>query len=270
MSSLNLYQNITVLDRKLHAQLKLQPLSTFGFAAQLTVVPVLAQEFFAVAREYTIAFLRNPDGSVTPVVLTGAPDGRNLYVNGNGAWTARYLPAFVRRYPFIFAETGPGQLTLCFDQACANLNHLNGNPLFDETGQATQTVQGVLEFLSGYQRAAAATQQFAQRLDAAGLLMDAQADAVLADGRNQKVLGFLVVDEARFRQLPEAMLTAWFASGELGLVYAHLLSLGHFVDLLSRPSDKTAVSEASSSAVAETPAPALAAATTGRKSRPKN
>ncbi len=39
-----------------------------------------------------------------PAVLLGIRDQENLYVDDNGAWNAKYIPAFVRRYPFVFSS----------------------------------------------------------------------------------------------------------------------------------------------------------------------
>lgn len=228
------YQQVITLDRELHAKLKLRPLGNMAFAAGSPVVPLLCAEFAQAAREYPIAFLRGADQSLQPVVLTGAPGGRNVYIDAAGQWSAHYVPAYARRYPFLFAETAPDQLTVCFDQACPALNDAEGAALFEDNGELSATMQQVMQLLSGYQNQAQLTQTFMQRLEAADLLMEASAQVDLGDGRSLALQGFLIVDEARFKALPEATLKDWFASGELGLIYAHLLSLGNLLELLRR------------------------------------
>jgi len=81
-----------------------------------------------------------------------------------------------------------------------------------------------------------------QRLANADLLMEANAKADFPDGRSMTWRGFWIVDENRFRALREATVKEWFASGELGLLYAHLLSLGNLAELLGRHSRETAAS----------------------------
>ena len=39
-------------------------------------------------------------------MILGGEKDQNLYLDDAGKWTARYIPAFVRRYPFVFAQTG--------------------------------------------------------------------------------------------------------------------------------------------------------------------
>lgn len=228
------YQRIVQLDRDLHSKLKLRPLGNLAFAADTALVPLLSNEFVHAAREYPIAFMRNADQQLVPVVLTGVPGGRNVYVDAVGQWQARYVPAYVRRYPFVFAEIGTDQLTVCFDEACDALGESEGLPLFEETGEAGSALGPVLALLTEYQRQALLTQSFMQRLEASGLLMEANAKADLADGRSLALTGFWIVDESRLKDLPEATLKDWFASGELGLVYAHLMSLGNFLELVRR------------------------------------
>jgi hypothetical protein len=56
----------------------------------------------------------------------------------------------------------------------------------------------------------------------------------LPDGRSAGLNGAWIIDEARLRNLPDATAAAWFRTGELALVYAHLLSLRNLPPLLQR------------------------------------
>lgn len=234
MTTLLFYKNLVALDSGLHKGLRLAPSDQFRFAADANALPIVVGEFAELARHNAIAFLRADGGQPVPVALVGLPGGKNLYLDKKGQWAAPYVPAFVRRYPFVFAQTGPDQLTLCVDRDCKQLGPKTGERLFDEQGQPAARVQQALALLGEFQRQHTQTQHFMQRLDGAGLLMQAQADAKLGDGRQMSLQGLLVVDEDKLRRLPGATLEAWAESGELGLVYAHLLSLGHLVELLRR------------------------------------
>ena len=228
------YQRIVSLDRENHSKLRLRSLGNLAFSAETPLVPLLTTEFVQAARDYPIAFVRGADGALLPVALTGAPGGKYVFVDANGQWEARYLPAYVRRYPFVFAQTGPEQLTVCFDEVCPALNDVEGVPLFEDNGEPAPALQQVLALMTDYQTHAQFTQTFMQRLEASGLLMEATAKADLADGRSMQLTGLWVVDEARLKDLPEVTLKAWCTSGELGLVYAHLLSLANLLEILRR------------------------------------
>jgi hypothetical protein len=227
------YKSVVPLDRKAHARLRVRNSPNFLFAADAPLVPLLTAEFAPVAREYPIVFMKD-EGTVVPVALTGMPQGKNLFLDANGRWDARYVPAYVRRFPFVFAETAPEQYTVCIDTTSELLDEKEGTALFESDGEPSAALKDTIKRLEEYQRVMNFTRSFMQRLSAANLLMEANAKAELPDGRSFVWRGFSTVDEARFRELPEATLKEWFTSGELGLVYAHLLSLGTLSDLLRR------------------------------------
>jgi hypothetical protein len=227
------YKSVVALDRQAHARLRVRPLDNFLFTANAPLMPLLTAEFAPIAREYPIVFMSD-EGTVIPVALTGMPQGKNLFLTADGLWDGRYVPAYVRRYPFVFVETGPEQFTVCIDPTSPLLDEKVGTPLFESNGEPSATLQETVKRLGEYQRVMNLTRSFMQRLAAAKLLMEANAKADLPDGRSFVWRGFWIVDETRFRDLPEATLKEWFASGELGLIYAHLLSLGNLAELLRR------------------------------------
>jgi hypothetical protein len=227
------YKSVVALDRNAHARLRVRDPDNFLFTANAPLLPLLTAEFAPIAREYPIVFM-NDEGTIIPVALTGMPQGKNLFLNEKGLWDARYVPAYVRRYPFVFVETAPEQFTVCIDSTSSLLNEKEGTPLFESNGEPSAGLQATIKRLGEYQRVMGLTRAFMQRLADAKLLMEANAKADLPDGRSFVWRGFWVVDETRFRDLPEATLKDWFASGELGLIYAHLLSLGNLAELLRR------------------------------------
>ncbi len=234
MTTLLFYKNVVALDRELHKSLKIKPAEHLKFAADASALPIVMGEFVEVARQFPIGFLRVEGGGIMPVALVGLPGGKNLFLTEDGKWDAPYIPAFVRRYPFVFAETGDNQLTLCIDRDYEGFDDNEGVPLFAEDGEPDTAVKSVIELLSEFQRQHTVTQQFIERLEQAGILMEASANATLADGRNLSLQGLLVVDEQKFRALPETTVNEWFRNGDMGLVYAHLLSLGNLLELVRR------------------------------------
>lgn len=236
------YQSLAALDRQAHARLKFRPPSDdYSFTADASMIPILTAEFGMAAREYPIVFMRENDKSeAVPVTLTGMPQGKNLFVNEAGRWDARYVPAYVRRYPFVFVESAPDNFTVCIDPTSKFFDEKQGVPLFGDDGEPSSALKDTIKALSEYQSAMRHTRTFMSRLVGADILMEANAKADLPDGRSMVWRGFWTVDEKRFRALPEATLKDWFATGELALIYAHLLSLGNLGDLLRRHIDRSA------------------------------
>ena len=269
MTTLLIYQNAVTLDRERHRHLRLKSQDTTSFAAAVHAVPLAAVEFAEVAREYPIVFARgatveDKPGELLCYALTGLHQGENLYLDAAGRWVAQYVPAFIRRYPFVFAETGVDQLSVCIDESYAGFNESAGEPLFDEAGAPAAVLNNALELLTDYQRQVQLTSAFLKKLDAANLLMQSELRADFPDGRNALVQGLLVVDEAKLKQLPVAALQEWLASGELGLLYAHLLSLGNLKQLVQRMAPLIAAG-ATTTISATDPAPATTPAVHDKK-----
>jgi hypothetical protein len=234
MSDLVYYEKPVLLDRDKHRTRRVRPGNSFAFARQANSLFLAGVEFNEASKEYAIVFTRAGGGKVVPVVMLGLRSRENLFVAEQERWDARYVPAFVRRYPFVLAEL-PGQsLAVCIDEAYAGLSETEGEPLFDAEGKDTPLLRNALEFLAQYQREYLRTEAFCARLDREGLLtaMDARAD--LVDGRSFTVNGLLVVDEKKLLALPDASALALFRSGELHLVSLHLASLSNMQKLVDR------------------------------------
>jgi hypothetical protein len=234
MPALMFYESVIPLDRERHRTLRLKPLPHQSFAAKTGAIPVVVGEFVDVSREYPIVFARDAKGDLSAVALVGSRSDENLFIDADGVWGARYVPAFIRRYPFIFGENGAGQLILCIDEACPAFSQDEGELLFDAGGEPKPVLQKTLALLSEYQQQTALTAGFVRRIQEAGLLQERQMRANMPDGRSAALDGFLVVGEAQLRAATDAMLKTWFDSGELALIYAHLFSLGNFIELARR------------------------------------
>lgn len=229
------YRHLAALDRRAHARLKVRAPDNYRFTADATLIPLLSGEFAPAAREFPIAFMQEPStGEFVPAAPTGMPQTKNLFLRPDGHWDARYIPAYVRRYPFVFAETGPDNFTVCIDPSSKLLDENEGTPLFEADGEPSNTLKETIRGLHEYQQMMRLTKSFMKKLADANILMQANAKADLPDGRSMSWSGFWVVDEKVLREIAETTLKDWFASGELGLVYAHLVSIGNLSDLARR------------------------------------
>jgi len=226
------YQKPTVLDREKHKGLRLKAADA-KFAAKNQAVPLLVGEFPEACLEYPIVFTKGQDGRWMALALTGMQNGSNAFVNANGQWTARYLPASVRRYPFILAEGPNNELSLAADLSAAQLG-TDGESLFNDKGDPTDLAKNVMKMLADFQGQAKATEAIIKQLDDAGLLTQQNLQIRLGDGRNASVDGVWVIDEAKLRELPDDKVLAWFKGGQIAAVHAHMLSLRNLVPLLER------------------------------------
>jgi hypothetical protein len=234
MTDLVYYEKPVLLDRQKHRSRRVRPGASFAFARKANCVYLAGVEFNEACKEYAIVFTRSGGGKVVPVVMLGLRARENLLVNAEDGWDARYIPAFVRRYPFVLAEV-PGQsLAVCIDEAFPGLNDSEGELLFDAEGKDSAYLRNALDFLGDYQREHLRTEAFCQRLQQSGLLMEMNARADLVDGRSFTVNGLLVVDEKKLAALPDATALSMFRSGELHLLSMHLVSLSNMQRLMER------------------------------------
>ncbi len=240
MSAMLFYQNIVPLNDKGHADLRVQPLRTYRFAATSNSVPVLAGEFAECARRYPIVFARSDTGTV-PAVMLGLRDHENLFVDAAGRWMSGYIPAFVRRYPFVLGAGEGGQMVVCVDDKASCFSKTEGEPLFVD-GQPSATLKQSMNFLREFQNAAEATAAMATRIEALGLLRDADSLAQLKNGKQFRLGGMRVIDEQRLAELDDVTTLELFRSGAMRLIHIHLMSLGNLSSLIDRLSARDAQS----------------------------
>jgi hypothetical protein len=230
-----LYRQPRVLQPALHRGLAFATTGLYGFAAEANAVPLLAAEMTAIGRRLPIVFT----GDAQPQAVLGLRAQQNLCIDPAGRWLAGpHVPAYLRRYPFIFLEdTARHELTLCIDEAAAVPVGADAPALFDAADQPTALTRSALAFCRDYQAHHLLTVEFGQAVAAAGLLVDKHADVVLHDGQRLSLKGFQVIDESRFNQLSAETLVMWRDKGWLAPVYAHLQSLENWATLIDLARD---------------------------------
>lgn len=228
------YSNPAVLDSEKHRNFSLKTDMGFGFAGNVNAVPVNLIEFPQVAHFYPIAF--SNDGTATPVAILGARDNENLYTDADGNWeNAIYIPAYIRRYPFIFTEMDKGEnLGLCIDQNDSFIVEDTSNPFFDKDGKPTELSENAMEFCRSYHTAAQHSAEFSKAIAEADILVDRQAEFTIGKDERVQFSGFQVVDEKKLNALDAKIIADWHTKGWLGGLYAHLFSSFHWAKLSTR------------------------------------
>jgi len=219
---------------------KLRALPGVQFTRQAHAVMLLAHEFFDAAREFPIVFIRDESG-VMPIVMLGLSQNENLFTDDSGRWYARYLPAYIRRYPFILSEPIDGQTYVAVDQACEAVvkDGGEGEPIFDDEGKPTKALQTIQEFVSQFQDSYNVTRQYTKMIDDLGLFRDMSLKAVMkSDGAEHNLSGFLVVDEEKLQNLPDDKVVELHQTGALRGIYTHLFSLASMNLLIERQANR--------------------------------
>ncbi len=229
-----LYRRPAVLDSNRHGRFSLKEGAGYGFARGVHALPLNLAEFPAAARFYPIVFAGEGEATI-PVVILGVRTGRNLFVNEAGEWApGAYVPAYARRYPFIFMESpDKARLGLCIDEACEALVESDVRPLF-RAGKRTEVVERALEFCMAYQREYQVTRAFMDALLEVGLLRENQAEVRFRSGERVAVSGFKVIDEGKLNALPDDKFLEWRKRGFLPAAYCHFISSLSWTTLVDR------------------------------------
>jgi len=228
------YEAAVPLSAARHGDWSIEP-QDYSFARDITSVPLTAVEFPSAADEYSIVFAGQP-GDLVPVAIVGVRAAENLFVDAAGTWDAKYVPGFVRRYPFVFTTPDGGDTyTLCVEETYPGLNREGrGQRLYDEQGKPSAFTTQVLEFLRQYQVEVERTRVFCRKLEELGLLEAMQVEVGTPGGERSSLGGFLAVDRDKLKALPPAQLAELAQNDELEMVYVHLQSMRKFGLMRSR------------------------------------
>ncbi|MGH1372067.1 MAG: SapC family protein [Cellvibrionaceae bacterium] len=248
-----IYSRAQAVNSQRHREWSVKAGDNFAFAKDVNSMPLTAVEFIAAASEYPIVFAGEP-GQVMPLVVMGVRDQENLYIDADGKLDANYVPAFLRRYPFVFSSQDDGKnFTLCIDETFDGCNQDNlGERLFDGEGEKTQYLDSVLEFLKEYQLHFARTQAFCKKLEELELLEPMGAQFTPAGSEEKITLtGFSAINRQKLKELSTDALEQLVKSDGMELIYTHLQSLRNFNVMLGKVGVEEPSAEQEEVAVAE-------------------
>ncbi|MCH9048914.1 MAG: SapC family protein [Proteobacteria bacterium] len=231
------YKNIVPLNKEVHGDWSVEAVSNYKHTSDTNSLYIAAIEFVKAANEYPIVFGIGSDDAVFPVVLLGLRKNENLYVNKKGEWLANYVPAYVRRYPFILAtgDEASDNFTVCIDDDCPGFNKKGkGTKLFDKDGNESELLNNSVEFLKEYQNHIQLTTLFCNNIKELGLLEPMKADVKLADGEEITLGGFMGVNREKLKALDSEKLVNLIKTDQMELIYAHLISLGNINSLMAK------------------------------------
>lgn len=221
------YGNVVPLDRERHRNLRLKGLpGDFSFATRTPMVPLVGGEFFSAGAHYPVLFAGSTENT-TPVAVLGVAEDSNLFIDTGGQWApGAYIPAFVRRYPFIIADAPqPGEFTVCIDESWKGFGEQDGERLLDDNGEPTEPVNRIVDLMKRYHAETVRTQQFLARLRELELLVHRDVEINDNAGGKLALKDFQVVDEERLTKLEDAVVGELHRGGQLSWIYAHLYSL---------------------------------------------
>ena len=223
------YEKPEPLSAENHGKLGVDPVDKpYAFVAKSHVVPLTVTEFAPAALSYPVIFVGE---SRQPVAVMGLRPTENLFIEPTGEFRAEaYIPAYVRRYPFVFAnDDAQKRMILCIDRAAEFVKEGGSTALFED-GKPSAYTQQAMEFCNNFEQERMRTEAFIKLLTDMDLLETR--DAVFTPrnpdgtaGTPQKLADYYAVSEEKLKALPAKKLAELRDNGALGQIYAHLVSL---------------------------------------------
>ena len=231
------YNQLEPLSSQAHADFRIRVRDKAPFLASQHAVPVTVEEFPLVQRYMPIVFSVGDDP--VPLALMGLNEGVNTFFDDEGGLIDPnfYVPAYIRRYPYLLARLRPDtdELSLCFDPSSDTVGAFEEGEKLFENGEPTETTKNILQFNEQFEQAGARTAMFMKDLKELSLLIDGEV-TIQQEGHEQPFVyrGFMMIDENKLNELRGDQLRKIVQNGMLPLIYAHLFSLALMRDVFGR------------------------------------
>lgn len=240
------YTNPEPLSRETHGNLGVARVEKpFGFAAEGHVVPLTVAEFGLAALTYPIIFAGEQK---QPLAVMGLTAGQNLFVKDDGSFeVGAYVPAYIRRYPFVLANDEAQQrMIVCIERPAEIFREEGAEmPLFDDKGEPSEYTQNAIKFCEDFETERRRTEQFVNLMNELDLFETKRAVFTpnMPDGKPgepQLIADYFGISEEKVRAIPADKLVELRDSGALEKIYNHLSSLVGWDRLIAIASAKQA------------------------------
>lgn len=230
------YNGLVPLNSNEHGAFRVKTTEAAPFLRNQHAVPLTIDEFVAAQRFLPIIFSAGEDP--VPLALMGLNEGINTFLDEEGKLQGQtYVPAYVRRYPWMLAKLRPDadELSLCFDPTSEIVGAFEDGELLLADNQPTEITRNILKFCEDFEQAAQRTSMFMKELTEMDLLMDGEV-SIQQPGHEQPFIyrGFRMINEEKLRDLRGDQLRKMNQSGMLPLIYAHLFSLQLMREIFQR------------------------------------
>ena len=220
---------IAVLNNVDHHDLRVITRHGAEFGEGVNQVLVFPTEFEAVQRDYPIVFRRDGEGALRPVALLGLARDENLFLDTEGEWQARYVPALLQRGPFSIAapESPEGEPMIRVDLDHPRVSRSEGLPVFLPHGGNSAYLDHVSGILRAIYLGHHLIEPMVDAFETAGLLRAVNLEARVGETEVHAVPGVFTIDRERLAALSAGELAELHAGGFLQAAFFMAASLGN-------------------------------------------
>lgn len=209
----------------------------FAFAFAANAVPLQVTEFGPASLNYPVIFAGSER---TPLAIMSIRPNENLFITEGRYDPEAYIPAFIRRYPFVVASNPESdQVIVCIDVDAHFIKKGEGDVKLFENGEPTDYTKNAIQFCENFETERQRTDAFVQLMKDLDLLAERKHtirpnnDDGTA-GEEIELSDYFAVSEEKLMALPTDKLVEMRNSGALQQVYAHLNSLLNWERLVTR------------------------------------
>ena len=204
-------------------------------------------EFRNVQAFYPILFQQDANGGFFPVALFGFEEKENLFLDEDG-WHAAYIPAMVRREPFLIGfqdskdPSNPGRTrVLSLDMAHPRVGNDAGEALFQPLGGRTPFLEGAADLLETIYAGIEHNKAFTRALAEHGLIEAVTLEVELNDGSRHQLIGYHSINEENVQALSGGTLAEFNREGFLAPMFMALASMANIQRLVALKNESLAV-----------------------------
>lgn len=226
-----------VLDREKHRDLRIKTGYGTALGDAVRYVMTYPLEFRDIQSCYPILFTKDSNtGGFFATAVLGFEADQNLFLTDNG-WDAAYIPAMVRRQPFLMAtreDAANATPVVSIDLDHPRVSQDEGDALFDREGNATEFLGQKIALLDKLHHGLQHSNGFIDTLLQHELLEQVTLDIAFNDGSKKSVQGFYCIAEERLYQLKGDVLESLNQAGYLQPVFMAVASMGRMRDVIER------------------------------------
>ncbi len=222
-----MYNNIELITKDEHKDFGVANVEGYAHSKELTTSMITMSEYYQSCKNYPIVFSKNEEEGWFSVALLGL-EKENKFLNEDNTWKEDcYIPAYVRRYPFIYIKN-EDDLLLGFDaDHKIEKKEADARYFFDDEGEKTEFVDKVLNFMNQVQNSSKETKEFIETLDELDLLEASNITGKNADGEDISITGFWILKEEKLNELTQKNKTMLCKKNYMQPITAHLISLSN-------------------------------------------
>jgi len=207
--------HIVILNSQAHRHLRVKAKPSARLGDNERFVAVIVGEFPVLATQYPIFLSKDAEtGAFYAGAMLGIDAGENLFLDEDNGFDG-YRPLNLQRAPFFAAGEN-----IAIDLDSPRITETEGEALFDDDGDLSPYLQGILSAFQQLKPGTEKTRAFIDKLLALKLVEPVSVDLAFDDGTRRVVEDLYTIDQEALRALPDDRVLDLFRSG-----YLHLISL---------------------------------------------